>query len=290
MRRRLCDPFGAHLLVDAGERPDAHTLAAELRSAIVDHHVVVLRAASLDRDAFLALARCLGAPYQAPGLTNPVLGHGLELVEISANPGGLLGSGPLPAHSDHAFTPTPSMGALAYCLRASERGGVTSWADLQLAYARLPLELQAQARELEAWAYNPWAGPEALREVAGPRQVFAQRDAPRVHHPVVRVHPESGKPSLYLSSLTRGMRRRADGAPVDPELLHRLVRATNAPELYLHHTWEAGDLVFWDNRCTNHRRSAFDPSSGRTLWRYQLAGETPRAFEPSAAEADGADP
>ena len=39
--------------------------------------------------------------------------------------------------------------------------------------------------------------------------------------------------------------------------------------------WQAGDLVWWDNRCAMHRRDAFDPATRRLVHRTQLKGTRP---------------
>jgi taurine dioxygenase len=38
------------------------------------------------------------------------------------------------------------------------------------------------------------------------------------------------------------------------------------------HQWQVGDVIVWDNRCTLHRRDAFDNSARRLMWRTQLLG------------------
>lgn len=287
--RRLA--FGAALGVQldwASPPPLAEGFVAEVRAAIVDGLVVRVRGLALDLASFECLARVFGPAYAAPGEDNPVLGNGREVLEISASSTGLLGSGALPWHSDHSFTELPSSLAIAYCVAASDRGGVTRWSNLQLAYERLDADLRRRIVRWKSWTMNPWAGHGAYRNSGGPNQRYQPGEAPRVMHPVVRVHPESGRPSLYLSSLTRGLVD-GDGQTIDdPRLLSALLRHIDAPEFQAAHHWSAGDLVVWDNRCTNHKRSEFDPASGRTLWRYQVAGEAPVGLQASA-KSDAAD-
>ena len=45
--------------------------------------------------------------------------------------------------------------------------------------------------------------------------------------------------------------------------------------LYYTHRWRAGDLVIWDNRCTNHKRAEFDTNLPRVMHRVQIAGTRP---------------
>ena len=57
----------------------------------------------------------------------------------------------------------------------------------------------------------------------------------------------------------------------------RMARAQSypdRPELAWEHVWRVSDLVLWDNRCTMHRRDAFDPTTRRIMHRTQVMGET----------------
>ena len=55
-------------------------------------------------------------------------------------------------------------------------------------------------------------------------------------------------------------------------LLDRIWSLATDPAHTWRHTWQAGDLVLWDNRCTMHRRDAFDPGSRRVMHRTQIKG------------------
>jgi taurine dioxygenase len=93
--------------------------------------------------------------------------------------------------------------------------------------------------------------------------------SPGTLHPLVRVHPETGRRALYL-----GRRRNAyiDGLSLDDSnaLLDEIWACATRDSLTWRHRWEAGDLVLWDNRCTMHRRDAFDPAARRVMHRTQI--------------------
>jgi taurine dioxygenase len=87
---------------------------------------------------------------------------------------------------------------------------------------------------------------------------------------VVR-HPETGRAALYL-----GRRRNSYivGLPLDEsnELLDQLWAHATQPEFTFRQEWQPHDLILWDNRCTLHRRDAFDPSVSRIMHRTQIKG------------------
>ena len=83
------------------------------------------------------------------------------------------------------------------------------------------------------------------------------------------VHPETGRRCLYL-----GRRRNAyiEGLSLDESdaLLDEIWAQATRDSLTWRHQWRVGDLVLWDNRCTMHRRDAFDPASRRVMHRTQI--------------------
>jgi taurine dioxygenase len=98
------------------------------------------------------------------------------------------------------------------------------------------------------------------------------RTSPGALHPLVYVHPETGRQGLYL-----GRRRNAyiEGCALDESdaLLDEVWSEATRDSLTWRHQWRVGDLVLWDNRCTMHRRDAFDPSSRRVMHRTQIKAD-----------------
>jgi taurine dioxygenase len=101
------------------------------------------------------------------------------------------------------------------------------------------------------------------------RDKMRQDDPATSTHDVVKVHPDTGRRSLYVSRLmTRdiiGLER-----PESDELLAFLFDHCEKPEFVHTHRWAPGDLVIWDNRCVNHARSDFPPEETRLLRRYTI--------------------
>src|SRR5258706_3315284 len=108
------------------------------------------------------------------------------------------------------------------------------------------------------------------------RQGVTPTDDPRTSRgavqPLVCTHPDTGRRMLYL-----GRRRNAYLVGLDIKdseaLLDELWGFVDRPEFAWEHVWRVGDVVLWDNRCTMHRRDAFDPNSRRVMHRTQVKGE-----------------
>jgi alpha-ketoglutarate-dependent 2,4-dichlorophenoxyacetate dioxygenase len=82
-----------------------------------------------------------------------------------------------------------------------------------------------------------------------------------VHRAVVRVHPESGRKTLYLASHASHI----IGWPVPDGrmLIRELIEHATQPRFIYTHRWSVGDLVIWDNRCTLHRGRPYDEANHR---------------------------
>ena len=97
------------------------------------------------------------------------------------------------------------------------------------------------------------------------------------HHPVIRAHPETGRPSIFVNPLFTtkidGLRRVESDA-----LLDLLYAVATRPEHQLRWHWAAGDVAFWDNRCTMHYALLDYGTQRRRMERVALEGDRPAAF------------
>ena len=110
----------------------------------------------------------------------------------------------------------------------------------------------------------------------------ARADAKREYvatHPVVRVHPETGRRALYVN-VAHTLRFEGMTAEESAPLLQYLYRHQVRPELTCRFRWQPGSLAFWDNRCTQHHAVNDYQGHRRLLHRITLAGDTPRGPSP----------
>jgi len=274
--RRLDAPLGAEVYdLDASERLSPELILA-LKQAHRDHHILIYKNQDLSEEQFKRFATSFGSIFQNPAEV-PVLASGSagvapEIVRVS-NIDGYTGTGDLPPHADHQWTPYPSAGSLLYALEVPERGGRTTFYNMNLAYETLDDATKAQIAELELITYNPF-----LRAEGAPRPRYRTAGetliSPVFPHPLVRTHPESGKKTLFLGHATEvevvGLAREQG-----VELVERLRAHFYQERFRYEHAWSVGDIVHWDNQATLHARSAFDPSARRVMKRISLAGSRP---------------
>ena len=99
-------------------------------------------------------------------------------------------------------------------------------------------------------------------------------NGPQFLHPIVRTHPETGRKSLFvnrqMTMFIEGL-----GANESDEILNYLFERIEDPTNVYEHVWKVGDLVLWDNRCTAHARTYYDPKESRILRRMTVLDENP---------------
>jgi len=260
---------------------DADGFAA-IHQAWLDHQVLLFRDQVLSDDDLVAFSRRFGdldeAPVQETG-RRFVEGHPeIYVVSNVLQDGvaiGSLGAGEAVWHTDMSYLPSPPKASVLYALEVPASGGDTSFCSMYAAWDTLPDALRRRvdgARVKHDGTYNSGG---YTRQGVTPTD--DPRTSPGTLHPLVYVHPETGRSGLYL-----GRRRNAyiEGMSLEESsaLLDEIWASATRAALTWQHQWRVGDLVLWDNRCTMHRRDAFDPAARRVMHRTQIrAGSTPTA-------------
>jgi len=245
---------------------------AELRAALLRHRVLFLRDQQHAGDADqLAFARLLGE------ITKPhptVTGDGKAILPIDSEQGKANSW-----HTDVTFVDRVPAISVLRAIRLPAYGGTTVWANTVEAYRRLPPALQALAGSLRAIHSNlydyagsqPQLGGVDVREEQY-REEFRHLEF-ETEHPVVRIHPETGEPSLLLGHFVRSF---AGLTTVDSaDLFQLLQRHVTRLENTVRWSWRAGDLAIWDNRATQHYAVADYDDLPRLMHRVTIAGPVP---------------
>ena len=209
-------------------------------------------------------------PFRRPGSDSsraiPEI-YVISNVVKDGSPIGSLGSGEAVWHTDMSYLPDPPKASVLYALEVPADGGDTSFCSMSAAWDALPGPLRRRVAGLRVKHDGTYNSGGYIRQGVTPTD--DPRTSPGRLHPLVLVHPETGRRALYL-----GRRRNAfiEGLSLDDSnaLLDDIwSRATREP-LTWRHRWRVGDVVIWDNRCTMHRRDAFDPAARRVMHRTQI--------------------
>ena len=250
---------------------------AQVMKAWHQYSVVRFRGQSLSDQQLIAFSRRLGdldwAPVQENGRCfvegMPEI-YIVSNVKVNGEAIGSLGDGEAVWHTDMSYLDMPPKASLLYALEVPPAGGNTSFCSMYAIYDALPTALKARIRDLKIKHDGTYNSGGYVRQGVTPTD--DPRTSPGAVHPLVCTHPDTGRRMLYL-----GRRRNAYLVGLDIKeseaLLDELWSFVDQPEFTFVQVWRVGDLVLWDNRCTMHRRDAFDPNSRRIMHRTQVKGE-----------------
>jgi taurine dioxygenase len=272
--------------------PVSGALAEALREAWHAHLVLLFRDQSLSDDTLMRVGRLFGgtigggahAYYRdsATAFNSQYIEGYPEVLAITnlgedgqpcADNGGL-GSHEVVWHSDNSYVEIPPAGSLLYALEIpTGGGGNTSFNNQYLAYEQLPEDLK-RAIEGRSQVHDTSRNSAGVLRpgVEVPR---TPSDVKGPAHPLVRVHPKTGKRALYLGRRRAWPSNYIIGMPDEESetLLDELWSHATRPALAWEHVWRVGDAVLWDNRCAMHYRTPIDPSRRRVMHRIQIKGE-----------------
>ena len=272
--QRIGDALGAEIRGLDLSQPLEEQTFKQVREAWLEHLVLRFRNQKLTDPQVLAFSRNFGE-LDPPGpnpLGRPFLADHPEMNVISnikegGVPIGGLGDGEAIWHADMTYVERPPMAAILYAIEIPPEGGDTYWANMYLAYETLPPRLRKQVEGRKAVHDATYNSAGTRRKGYG--EVSDPRSAPGARHDLVRTHPETGRQCLFIgrrrNSYVLGLELAESEA-----LLDALWEHATQPQFTLRQEWRVGDVIVWDNRCTLHRRDAFDPRARRLLHRTQI--------------------
>ena len=254
-------------------------LFQDIRRLLLTHKVLFLREQQLSRAQHVAFARRFGELED-----HPVAGSDPEhpgLVRIYKSPEAPPDRYENAWHTDATWRAQPPMGCVLRCVECPPVGGDTMWANMALAYERLPEHIKLQIAPLRARH-----SIEATFGAAMPieKRLALKAQFPDAEHPVVRTHPETGEKTLFVNGFTThftnfhtpaNVRVGQDFSPGGADLLRYLVMQAYIPEYQVRWRWQANSVAIWDNRATQHYAVMDYPPCHRKMERAGIMGDAP---------------
>lgn len=244
----------------------------EIEQAWWDGAVLAIRGQELDPQTFLAFARRFGTPephvidqFHYPGFPDILILSNRR--NDNGEPAGLADAGSY-FHTDYSYLEVPAKVTILYSLEVPKNGGDTLFANMYTAYDDLPASTKRGIDGLTARHHygNRDDLDEASRTAASPLTGAQKGRVDWVLHPLVRVHPGTGKKALYAVSGSSfsivGMAEKDGRALLDELTAHAL-----QPKYQHRYQWRGGDVVLWDDLALLHAATLTDPGDPRTLWR-----------------------
>ncbi|HEY7628369.1 MAG TPA: TauD/TfdA family dioxygenase [Ilumatobacteraceae bacterium] len=275
--RPVAPACGAELSGVDLRSPSDETMSV-LNDALAEHSVVFVRDQQLTPEQQVELTRRFGTVLRVP-YVKPLDDHPDVIAVLKEADERNISTFGGTWHSDFSFLDEPPSVTLLFAVDVPEFGGDTLWSSQYAAYDSLS---QGMKRVLEplravqtAWPHGT-KGPGASAAVS--RSVVMTRNDPtadrEVVHPVVRVHPVTGRKALFVNPVYT--ERFADMSVDEsrPLLGYLFDHATRA-EFTCRLRWAPGTLAIWDNRCLLHLAVNDYDGSRRLLHRTTAAGERP---------------
>ena len=270
--------IGAELSkVQLGAASRDPALMAEIRALLLKHRVLFFRDQDITRAEHVAFARHFGELED-----HPVAGSDPEnpgLVRIYKSPDTPNDRYENAWHTDATWRDKPPFGCVLRCVECPPVGGDTMWANMVLAYERLPEQVKQQIQGLRA--------RHSIEATFGAAMPIEKRLAlkamyPDAEHPVVRTHPETREQVLFVCGFTthftnyhtaERVRYGQDYAPGASQLLQYLINQASIPEYQVRWRWKPNSVAMWDNRSTQHYAVMDYPPCHRKMERAGIVGD-----------------
>jgi len=185
-------------------------------------------------------------------------------------------------HCDATWRAKPPFGSVLRCVACPDVGGDTMWANMVLAYERLPKHIQDRIANLRAkhsieHSFGGGMEPEDRATLSA--------TYPIVEHPVVRTHPETNEKVLFVNQgftthfvnfhNTEDVRYGQDFTIEANNLLNYLIRQAEIPEYQVRLRWQPNTIAIWDNRATQHYAIHDYYPAVRRMMRATIVGDKP---------------
>ena len=263
---------GQVLKLDLAGQLSTQTLQ-ELEAALVKHETLVLHVPDMTPAQHLAIASHFGESEVHTFYPN--LGAGYEQITLIDSK---LGDRADMWHHDESFLPSPPIVTMTHAQILPPTGGDTCWISMTSAYDALSPRMKQYLDGLSAWHDMNAPMTAALQQgvVTHERYVEVVAQNRRHLHPIVRVHPVTGRKALYISPTYV---THIDGLPPAESraILEYLHAHCMQVEFLFKHRWTKGDMVIWDNRSVIHNAILDYKPHQRRMHRASVFARQPEA-------------
>jgi len=260
--------------------PLSNAAAAEIRRAFTENLVLFFRNQRLTPEQHLAFSGLFGRLCRMPYIKHMEDYPDIIAVLKEADERKISTFGNA-WHSDFSFLEEPPLGSILYAREVPSHGGDTLFANMYEAYEALSAGMKRMLLGLKAMhSGKPYGQGGLPKDLKTSRSIGIERNNPEADretaHPVVRLHPESGRKALFVNAIYTTRFEDMSVAESRP-LLDFLFEHVQRPEFACRFRWAEGSLAVWDNRCTLHYAVNDYDGSRRLMHRTTVAGESPMA-------------
>jgi taurine dioxygenase len=275
--------IGAELIdVNLADAVRDDGLFNEIYAALLKHKVLFARDQTLDKLSRLdhmAFAQKLGELETHPMVPSHPEAPGL--VQIYKNPDSPVDRYENSWHTDGTFREKPALGCVLRCIECPPVGGDTIWANMALAYEKLP---EGVKQQIEGLIANHSFNSTFAAAMPIEKRLAMKAQYPDSEHPVVRTHPDTGEKVLFVNGFTTHfvnfhnkdkVRYGQDFNQGAGDLLQYLISQAYIPEYQVRWRWKPYSVAIWDNRASQHYAVMDYPPCHRKMERAGIVGTKP---------------
>ncbi len=252
---------------------------AEIKAALLEFGVIFFRNQHITGEQHLEFAAQFGELDEPhPVFDNDARDPRLTIIESK----GRAHDGEHYWHTDVTYQEAPSFGSILAAKKIPESGGDTLFASMYAAYDTLSAPIRKMLEELTAQHSfeRGWGTTFRMFEGGEDKLHELKKIFPLMTHPVLRTHPETGRTSLFVNEYYTSRINELSEAE-SHDLLRLLHHHSQLPDFQIRHSWQEGDVAFWDNRCTQHYASNDYGAAHRVMNRVTIVGDKPFFKKPA---------
>jgi taurine dioxygenase len=282
--RRLSNALGAEVCDVDLTKPMSESTFGEIYGAFLQYGILLFRNQNISREQHIEFSRRFGELDDHASLPRDRHPDYPEILLVTnrPNPDGTPSESRYTGrswHTDMSYTTRPALGSLLRCYNLPEVGGDTLFANMTMAYDTLSDGMKKLIADLHG-IHLSGTRKINVADAGEARRNEVMKLNPPIAQPVVRVHPETGRKTIYLGEKVK----RFDGMTEEESkpLIDYLNRHSTKAEFVFRQQWRENDLLIWDNRCTLHQALGdFDESQLRHMERTTVLG-TPSGYVAAA--------
>ena len=239
-----------------------------INNLLHEHKILLFKNAVLNYDQLENFAKLFGEPEITHPIEHQIKGHPYIRIQSNVLKEGLDYAGGY-WHADGPWHEVPTKATLLLCTHAPSQGGETMFADMRSAYNDLPDGAKDYFSKLNGIYPCKTIYLREMHSLGLPPNKEKEAELKDLAHPLLRLHPITGKKSIYLNELWLKYVDRVS-AEESKRILDYLYQFSTQ-DIYLYkHEWGVNDLLIWDNSSTMHKGIRPDPMYPKTTLRITI--------------------
>lgn len=266
--RPLCAALGAEISDISMEEAISPKIFPKVYQAFLDHHLILFTDVDLSPETQVAFAKKFGEVQvhvmsQYHGYGHPEIYLLTNLGKDGEPTGQHPDKGTLHWHTDGSWRKRTGLATMMYAETVPDEGGETHFSNMYKAFDNLDETWKGRLEGLKAIHNLDFS--RTRRHGEDPMTEEQRAKVPPVPHPIIRTHPETKRPAIFLGDHAETI----EGFDYNEgrQFIEELSALITPPQFIYRHCWQPRQVAIWDNRCLLHRATAYNTKKERRVMR-----------------------